>query len=58
MEIERFLWTTHAELRLSERGLTRFEVEEAIQEGHEVREANRGDADWRVYSVRPDGRSR
>lgn len=56
MEIERFVWTDHAELRLDERSLTRFEVEEAIREGHEVREANQGDADWRVYGVRSDGR--
>lgn len=55
MEIERFVWTDHAELRLRDRGLTRLEVEEAIREAHEVREANQGDADWRVYGVRPDG---
>lgn len=56
MEIERFIWTDHAELRLGQRGLTRFEVEEAVREGHEIRETNRGDADWRVYGTRSDGR--
>lgn len=56
MAIERFVWTDHAELRLEERGLTRTEVEDAIREGHSIREVNRGDADWRVYGMRPDGR--
>lgn len=56
MAIERFVWTDHAELRLGERGLTRFEVEEAVREGHPVREVNQGDSDWRVYGVRSDGR--
>ena len=56
MAIERFVWTDHAELRLGERGLTRPEVEDAIREGHPIREPNRGDADWRVYGVRSDDR--
>lgn len=56
MGIERFVWTEHAEMRLGERGLTHFEVEEAIREGHDLREPNQGDADWRVYSVRSDRR--
>jgi hypothetical protein len=54
--VERFIWTDHAELRLEQRGLTRFEVEEAVREGHEIREPNHGDADWRVEGVRADGR--
>jgi hypothetical protein len=54
--IERFIWTDHAELRLGQRGLARIEVEEAIREGHEIRESNRGDAAWRVEGVRADGR--
>jgi hypothetical protein len=53
--IEHFIWTDHAELRLGQRGLTRFEVEEAVRENHEVRRPNPGDADWRVEGVRPDG---
>ena len=56
MAIQRFIWSHHAELRLGQRGLTRFEVEEAVREGHEIRERNRGDADWRVEGVRADGR--
>lgn len=56
MAIKRFIWTDHAELRLGERGLTRSEVEDAIREGHPIREVNRGDADWRVYGVRSDRR--
>lgn len=56
MGIEHIIWTAHAELRLDHRGLTRFEVEEAIREGHPIREANQGDADWRVYGTRTDGR--
>jgi hypothetical protein len=56
MGIDRFIWTDHAELRLAQRGLTTFEVEETVREGHEGRELNRGDADWRVEGVRADGR--
>jgi hypothetical protein len=54
--IARFIWTDHAELRLGQRGLTRFDVEEAVREKHEIRDANRGDADWRVEGMRADGR--
>lgn len=56
MAIERFVWTEHAESRLSERGLTRFEVEEVVREGHGSREVNKGDATWRVHGERSDGR--
>lgn len=56
MDIKRFIWTDHAELRLGQRGLSRFEVEGAVREGQEIREENRGDADWRVYGSRSDGR--
>lgn len=56
MSIERFIWTIHAELRLDQRGLIRFEVEEAVREGHPIRVKNPGDADWRVYGIRLDGR--
>jgi hypothetical protein len=54
VRIECFIWTDHAELRLGQRGLTRFEVEEAVRENHEIRRPNPGDADWRVEGVRPD----
>lgn len=56
MKIERFIWTDHAELRLSDRGLSRLEVEEVVRDGHQFREVNCGDADWRVYGTRSDGR--
>ena len=56
MAIERFLWTDHADQRLRQRGLTRFEVEEAVQGGHDARKANRGAGDWRVHGERADGR--
>jgi hypothetical protein len=54
--IERFIWTDHAEQRLSERGLARPEVERAISEQHDTREVNQGEADWRLYGTRADGR--
>jgi hypothetical protein len=56
MSIERFIWTEHADLRLSDRGLSRREVEAAVRFGHPLREVNRGDADWRVHGTRSDGR--
>jgi hypothetical protein len=46
--IERFGWTDHALQRLEERGLTRFEVEEAIREGDDGREPNEDGADWLI----------
>ena len=55
MDIKRFVWTDHAELRLDERGLTRPDVEEVVRQGHSSREVNRGDANWRVYGTRSDG---
>jgi len=54
--ITRFIWTDHAELRLAQRGLTTHEVEEAIRDLHQDRQANKGDADWRVEGTRADGR--
>jgi len=56
VSIERFVWTEHAQSRLSERGLTRFEVEGVVREGHGSREVNKGDASWRVHGERSDGR--
>jgi hypothetical protein len=32
------------------------EVEEVIREGHGARALNRGEADWRLYGERADGR--
>jgi len=57
MAIERFEWTHHAEVRLGERHLTRERVEQAIRDGHDERQVNVGDADWRVHGVRSDGKT-
>jgi hypothetical protein len=48
----RFIWTAHAEDRLSERGMNRSAVERAIRENHRIRETNDGAADWRVDTGR------
>lgn len=53
MEIERFVWTDHAEDRLRERRLDASDVEQAIRERHSEREVNDGRAEWLV-----DGRTR
>jgi hypothetical protein len=52
MTIERFIWTIHAEERLSQRGLTRVRVERAVRELHPIRETNDGKAAWRVDAGR------
>jgi hypothetical protein len=50
--IRRCVWTVHALERLSQRGLNRETVEQAIRERHAVRQLNSGDADWRVDAIR------
>jgi uncharacterized DUF497 family protein len=55
VEIERFVWTEHARLRLAERGLNAADVEEAIRDGHAVREVNDGRAEWLVSGALSDG---
>ncbi len=52
MPIKRFVWTTHAADRLSERGLTWSTVEAAVRERHDMRTANDGEADWRLDTGR------
>jgi hypothetical protein len=52
MPIERFAWTEHAEERLDDRKLTKKLVEQAIREGHPMRQANKGEADWRLVCGR------
>jgi hypothetical protein len=52
VSINRFIWTIHAEERLSQRGLTRVRVERAVRELHPIREANEGEAEWRVDASR------
>ncbi len=56
MGIERFIWTDHAQQRVYERGLAPAEVERLISEQHDARELNQGEADWRLYGARTDGR--
>lgn len=55
MEIERFIWTEHARMRLAERGLDAADVEQAVRNGHATREVNDGRAEWLVSDVLPDG---
>lgn len=52
MTIERFVWTSHALLRLHQRQLTRSDVEGALGHGHGVRQVNDGgQADWLVVGM-------
>jgi len=55
VSIHRFVWTDHALQRLDERGLTRFEVEEAIRCGHDGREPNEDGADWLISGKTQSG---
>ena len=55
MEIERFIWTEHAEMRLGERRLTAADVERAIRDGHVNRQVNDGRAQWLVSGQTEDG---
>ncbi len=55
MEIERFVWTEHAEMRLGQRHLTVSEVEQAIRNGHGDRQVNDGRAEWLVSGATADG---
>ena len=55
MEIERFVWTGHAEDRLRQRRLDAADVEEAIKDRHAEREVNDGRAEWLVSGETTDG---
>lgn len=55
-EIVRFVWSDHALLRLGQRQLATFEVEQAVREHHEERRPNDGRADWLISARTPDGR--
>lgn len=55
MEIERFVWTEHAEMRLRQRHLDAAEVEQAIKDRHSEREVNDGRAEWLVSGETADG---
>jgi hypothetical protein len=54
--VDRIYWTRHALLRVVQRGLFQGEVERVIRQGHSARALNRGEADWRIYGTRSDGR--
>jgi Domain of unknown function (DUF4258) len=51
MAIERFVWSSHAILRLDQRHLTQSDVEQAIREGHRGRQVNGGQADWLIEGM-------
>ena len=55
MEIERFVWTEHAEGRLRQRRLDEADVEQAIKRRHSEREINDGRAEWLVSGETNDG---
>lgn len=55
MEIERFVWTEHARMRLTQRRLDEADIEQAIREGHRERQVNDGRAEWLVSGVLADG---
>jgi hypothetical protein len=55
VEIERFIWTEHARMRVAQRHLDPAEVEQAINEGHAEREVNDGRAEWLIAGVLTDG---
>ncbi len=55
MDIERFVWTEHAEARRGQRRLDCSDVERAIAEGHSEREVNDGRAEWLVSGETADG---
>jgi hypothetical protein len=57
VNIERFIWTVHAEDKRAKRMIDRIAVERAILNGHADRQINRGDADWRIYGLTLDGRN-
>jgi hypothetical protein len=55
VEIDRFVWTEHAEFRLRQRRLDASDIEQAIKEGHSDREVNDGRAEWLVSGETTDG---
>jgi hypothetical protein len=55
VEIERFVWTEHAEGRLRQRRLDASDVEQAIKDRHPEREVNDGRAEWLVSGETADG---
>jgi hypothetical protein len=56
MPIIRFIWTAHAWDKRTKRLLDGTEIERGIRDGHAERQINRGEADWLVKGMLPDGR--
>jgi hypothetical protein len=55
VEIERFAWTEHGRMRITQRELDAADVEQAISQGHAEREVNDGRAEWLIAGVLSDG---
>jgi hypothetical protein len=55
VEIERFVWTEHADGRLRQRRLNASEVEQTIKDRNSEREVNDGRAEWLVSGETSDG---
>jgi hypothetical protein len=55
VEIDRFVWTEHARMRLAQRGLEADDVEQAIRGSHSDRKVNDGRAEWLVSGALSDG---
>jgi hypothetical protein len=55
VEIERFVWTEHAEARRFQRHLDASDIEVAIRDGHSDRQVNDGRAEWLVVGETADG---
>lgn len=51
MAIERFVWSSHAILRLDQRHLAQSDVEHAIRDEHRGRKVNDGQADWLIEGI-------
>jgi hypothetical protein len=56
VSIKRFVWTTHAEDRRTQRLLDSFALERAIRDSHTDRQINPGAADWLLNGLLADGR--
>jgi hypothetical protein len=55
VEIERFVWTEHAEARRRQRHLDAADIEQAIGDGYADRQINDGRAEWLVTGETADG---
>jgi hypothetical protein len=55
VEVERFAWTQHEEMRLRQRRLDASDIERANKNRHSDREVNDGQAEWLVDGETADG---